>query len=525
MTTIDKIKEKIVAKTKENFETGFVKYQKFMKDSTQEEFSKSQKPFYYAVEAFPAILCYLAAGIKTSELRLKVAENIWEEHGKGDPTCFHTSTFKQFLNAIDSSPVDHIEHNPFITKWVSDWYNTNDSFDLSIKLAAIEYLYAPISDCIANHLTTLILNNEQSHYSKHAVLDWEHGEELLDVAISLVGPDYFNEECNVDLLFNLFDDYQKEFLDVYDKMIVMTKAEAERISKLPIAFYYQREDPKVISKLLTSRENNDDNVLMICSGGESLMQVLNDHEGLDLRVFDMNPHQIQLVKNKLSEWQFYTDMLGSENRGKCGKFEALFDLLRERTGVIHCHDLGYPYVNEEVLKYVVNDLFRNDILSIIFTEDAVKYTEKDFSEHFFNVFRSNNKNKGSINPYTLLNMNNIFYDLPFSFPSAEVDLDKNNIEFETIKISSPEFFKDLKFKNGKSYDVVDISNIGDWMPLSSLQETLSTIYEHINKSGSIIARKLLADYDLKKELQNAGFVNIIPFEDHFYEEAYIATKL
>jgi len=66
--------------TLKNFEL-FSKYETFMSNSSQEEFSKSQIPFYHAVKAFPRILCYLASMIEDSETRLHIAENIWEEHG------------------------------------------------------------------------------------------------------------------------------------------------------------------------------------------------------------------------------------------------------------------------------------------------------------------------------------------------------------------------------------------------------------------------------------------------------------
>lgn len=193
--------------TLKNFEL-FSKYETFMSNSSQEEFSKSQIPFYYAVKAFPRILCYLASMIEDSETRLHIAENIWEEHGNGVSSNFHINTFHNYLTSI--AGLDYtLTNNPWIDQWVDNWFKETDVLSLACKLAAIEYLYAPISDSLSKHIDTLKLYNEQSHYSKHAVLDWEHGREIFEVALK-----YDNSE-NKEQAFKLFSEAQKEFIGVF----------------------------------------------------------------------------------------------------------------------------------------------------------------------------------------------------------------------------------------------------------------------------------------------------------------------
>lgn len=113
-------------------------FYKFCQNATREEFLQSQIGFYYAVQAFPQMLCKLASKIETSEIRLKVAENIWEEHGNGKASNFHTQSFMTYLKSLGIKD-KKIEHNFFIDQWIEESLNLNlTNSEYAAYLAGIE---------------------------------------------------------------------------------------------------------------------------------------------------------------------------------------------------------------------------------------------------------------------------------------------------------------------------------------------------------------------------------------------------
>ena len=65
-----------------------------------DDFVETQIQFYFAVVFFNRPMAALAAKIPTSELRLEVIRNVWEEHGEGSPALMHEQTFTAFLDRL-----------------------------------------------------------------------------------------------------------------------------------------------------------------------------------------------------------------------------------------------------------------------------------------------------------------------------------------------------------------------------------------------------------------------------------------
>lgn len=479
--------------TKENFKE-FSFYSDFLKKCNRQEFLKSQIPFYSAVKSFPRVLCYLASLIYNGEDRLKIAENIWEEHGQGEVTHFHTYTFNQFLISINGKNYEFFS-NPKVESWISSWFDKNNVYDVAINLAAIEYLYALISSEILEYCK----NNKivQKHYMKHSVIDWDHGKDLLDLALK-----YTNK--NHEDVIDDFTSMQREFINVYKSMVVITEKDIQRIAKEPISFYYLRED----SNITTSMVNMMDNIVVIGSGGESVMNIINSNKHTDILVVDMNPNQLQLIKDKLDN--------NPNKNFNTGKFEEIFKLLRNRFSKI---DLCNRFYKDE-LRYALDDIFTNDNLSKIFGEDAVKYTEKSFSDHFYKVFTTL-----YLQEYDLKNFMDIFYGCGFSFPFYKLPENNNfnNISYMEAKIIDDSLIDDIKKKyKNQNISVFDLSNIGDWIPKENLINILKKIYD-TNRHTNVIIRKLLGDYCLKTIMEEIGFLVSID-EDVFYEETIIGIK-
>lgn len=194
----------------------------FIKESNQAEYLRSQIPFFFAVQAFPRFLAKLVSQIETSEDRLLVVENLWEEHGHGTKSHFHTETFKEFLTALGWNGQYH--QNPWIQEWISNVLSKDMSAGAyAAYLAGIEYAYAPVSKTIADHVKTLDLVAHQSHYAVHSELDWIHGDELLQVGVAL--------EQDEDVVKAAFNQGQDEFLDLYNHMVIATAYEMKKFMK------------------------------------------------------------------------------------------------------------------------------------------------------------------------------------------------------------------------------------------------------------------------------------------------------
>lgn len=497
---------------------NYHKFQIFLDRSNQSEFLHSQIPFFYAVQAFPRALANLASKIETNEDRWLIIENLYEEHGQGDVKKFHTSTFKDFLIAIGWDQV-HIE-NPWITEWINNILSKDlNASEYAAYLSGIEYAYAPISKTLADHIDTLELIAPQSHYGVHAELDWIHGDELLGVALK-VGDD---EEA----IKEAFILAQNEFLNLYNHLVLPTVFEMKEINKDPISFYYCREDstPELLSLTrIFDSGVEEPSILMIGSGGETLIEVLSHKKKINIDVIDMNKHQIDLCKSKILSLLSGEDY-SNIDIGFSGKFEKVFSLISEYFNNDYGYELSSYIRNTDEgkakLKYIVTYLFSNENLSIVFSDKATKYSSDSFSEHFYNVFVQS-LNERDNHRVTYKNISNIIEgddihpsryivdSLKYNYHTHNLNYQVGN--FETVNLD-------------KKYDVVSVSNIGDWMSVDEYKQVLLNIKSKLNSGGYIVARKLLGDYKLEDLLKEVGLkTEELNDRTHFYSEVYFGIN-
>ena len=465
-------------------------YPKFLSNSTIKEFLQSQIPFYFAVESFPRMLLKLASIIPNSEQRLLLIDNIYEEHGRGNPSKFHTTTFKEHLNILGFN--GEFKKNPFIEDWISSIEKSNFTIDqFGSYLAGIEYLYALICVDIVNFMN--LHNIASPHYQKHSEIDWDHGAELLHVVLN----------CNLTINDEYFLKAQSDFIELFNKMPVPTQKELEEISKHPISFFYSREDSNVEKQVLKKYLNNEKtDVFMICSGGEHILEMLSlGYQGhLTFDIFDVNYNQINVFKNKLTNKEQEAE----------GKFELLFEMFRTMYFDEREQDRSkYFYHNSEKFDYVMELLFNNQNLNTIFSESATKYSSASFSEHFKKAFLFSFQIQHQ-------NIKNIFHNKPLHISYLNSSSFCFNFIVDNI----------LNYSFDKNYDIIDLSNIGDWMDVEDYALILESAKKHLNPNGSLIVRKLLGDYSLKQLLKDSGFVNIEDINDYtyFYTECLVATS-
>lgn len=84
--------------------------------------------------------------------------------------------------------------------------------------------------------------------------------------------------------------------------------------------------------------------------------------------------------------------------------------------------------------------------------------------------------------------------------------------------------KDLK-KN-YHYDVIDISNIGDWMSQQEFADVIGNMKSLMSPQSKLIVRKLLGDYSLEKVLESHGLKTVNDYDrTGFYSEVVVASLL
>jgi hypothetical protein len=466
-------------------------YCRFLKSCTQAEFLQSQIPFYSAVECFPRVLLQLASKIETSESRLKVIENIWEEHGQGRSDHFHTSTFMAHLESLNSNQPITLKQNPFVTTWTEDLLDdAHDIATLGTLLGAIEYMYAVISEDIAQTMSRFELANDTCHYKKHATLDWSHGQELLDVVT----------QCHFFIDDELFENAQRGFIALFNTLSFPTKVELADAAQLPISFYFSREDSHIGLEAIAMIEKNKVDIFSICSGGEHALQyLLLGDKRLNLTLSDINAHQLALFKQKLHQQDNTHDI--------SGKFEYFFDFLRQLLGVQDGVDHQLICDHPVLFDFAMKQIFSRDNLNAVFTNKATRYSSEDFAEHFSRALLKDSKNT-----------RNILFEEPIisSAQLAMIDPSHHDITYLHNDLLTYDF--------SQRYDIIDLSNIGDWMELPEYVRILDKAYQALNESGILIVRKLLGDYHLADLL--SAYKRRISMHDNtgFYTETIMAIK-
>lgn len=501
------------------------RFHKFNKKATQEEFLHSQIGFFQAVQAFPRFLCLLASQVPTSELRMRIVENIWEEHGQGDGTLFHTNSYLTYLKSLGLKDNTFLLENSKINPWVDSWVqkcltsytNPHSYYAYAAYLSGIEYAYARICSDVVPYIESLELHCEQTHYKKHSVLDWEHGYELLEVAIEVL-------ERHPNVMSSLKDAFksgQNDFLEMYNNLFMPTVKEMKDISQDEISFYYSREDSsieKMVLEGLFVKMPPNPKVLIIASGGEHIFEMMAFHKNVNITAIDINPKQLELASKKLD----YLKGIGNEKsivlENNIGKFEKVFALLRSYFNEDDIQSIRFGKLNEDKVKwkieYVVETLFSNKHLNAVFTDSATKYTKESFAKHFRDIFIDTLD-------YDNFNTNNIFLCKPIrEWKELSKNIKKNTENtVEWVNGNPKDYIKEEYF------DIVDISNIGDWMSQADFQKVIEQSKKNLKQNGILIARKLLGDYDLEEVMKENGFeVDAVQDETHFYSETIIGKK-
>ena len=155
----------------------------------REDFITSQQAFFYAVSYFSRPMSALACRIDSTCARVQLVENIYEEHGEINEELFHETTFKRFLDLLnsESSKIEKdIPLEPCVDAFNSALMGVCQSAPVEkgiCCLGMIEYMFAFISKFIAETIVDhgWISSENLIHYNLHAELDIKHSRDLFEI--------------------------------------------------------------------------------------------------------------------------------------------------------------------------------------------------------------------------------------------------------------------------------------------------------------------------------------------------------
>jgi len=157
---------------------------------TKETFIQTQVQFFHAVAFFSRPMSVLMSRMPDPRKRLKILENIVEEHGNFNPAFFHESTFKEFLKQLSPSTADPDQYTdlwPELKAFNSSLMATCSFDHITVALCCmgtIELMFAQISSVIGHAVVKnkWIQAKDLQHYTLHEKIDLDHANDFFYLA-------------------------------------------------------------------------------------------------------------------------------------------------------------------------------------------------------------------------------------------------------------------------------------------------------------------------------------------------------
>ena len=157
-----------------------------------EQFSETQKQFYFAVLFFSRPMAGLLGRFPNPKQRLDLLKNLVEEHGDFQQEAFHEATFRKFLGTIgvDADPenIDNLGLWPEMRAFNNILASACTLDELEVGVACIgiiEYAFADISAIIGKTVVARgwVSDDELVHYKIHAEIDKRHADEFFELVV------------------------------------------------------------------------------------------------------------------------------------------------------------------------------------------------------------------------------------------------------------------------------------------------------------------------------------------------------
>ena len=319
----------------------------------------------------------------------------------------------------------------------------------------------------------------------------------------------------------------------------------EVISEL--SFSQVREDPetdlRVVERLATMLDRPL-RVLLVASGGCTALSLLSHPSIAHIDAVDVNPAQLHLVElrrsaiatlriseqfellgitpassiQRLERYKRLRSALPFESQvfwderldqiafgvNRIGKFEQLFRQLSAQAKALGLDPLHQPKSSIEHPQWdaLFESVFERSVLIESFGEAAVNYSmDRSFGQHFADVFAQALVRFSPLENYFLTQVWDDRYAygadglpcyLQADYQSKILNLGLNRLHLHLG--SFPELMVTLSMS--QPYDLIQFSNISDWMPIPELKTLLKNASQCLTSGGALIGRRLNGDHHL-----------------------------
>jgi pyrroloquinoline quinone (PQQ) biosynthesis protein C len=143
---------------------------------------------FHVVDHFPRLIAAMLANLGDWRLRMPLAENLFEEHGRMDPARVHVETYRAFLSSLGLDAASIARSRPAIptlayNRAVLDLCLHHPAAEGLGALGVIEEIVARVSPLVARSTAALRHGGASIvHFSDHEVLDVSHANEIYELA-------------------------------------------------------------------------------------------------------------------------------------------------------------------------------------------------------------------------------------------------------------------------------------------------------------------------------------------------------
>jgi S-adenosylmethionine-diacylglycerol 3-amino-3-carboxypropyl transferase len=324
-----------------------------------------------------------------------------------------------------------------------------------------------------------------------------------------------------------------------------------------LAFAQVREDPAIEARVLAGREGA--RVLLICSGGCTALSMLALPHVSAIDAVDPNPTQLHLCELKrqaalrLTRPQVHallgvTPATGEQRWAllerlraalppatracwearreqvefgalQVGRFEELFRDLQRAFKADGLEPLARPaaaLADRAAWRARFERVFERERLAATFGRAAVAYSmSRSFGEHFADVFaRALERGWEGENPY----LRQVWEDryvvdprAPWGLPDYLREPEALRRRPERLRLHLGRFEELFERLAGEGrYDLIQTSNISDWMPLPALEALIDRAARCLAPGGALLMRRLNGDHDLQALV--AKRLDVVPAE-------------
>ncbi|ARF12365.1 heme oxygenase [Klosneuvirus KNV1] len=187
---------------------------KLSQNPSLDNFLTSQDSFIDAVDNWSKILALLLTKLPSDKERSIIVNNLYDEHGSGNPNKSHVGTFKEFMKSLNYKEEVSLNSTNTFTHTIIKQFNDrlthyigmNNWIQNVAMLGMIEYVYITISTYIHNYVEQYIPSDQITHYSLHEIMDVKHSTELFELLVPYIDSNYNDIQNGLELGYFIFDD-------------------------------------------------------------------------------------------------------------------------------------------------------------------------------------------------------------------------------------------------------------------------------------------------------------------------------